>query len=238
MGLVMSELYERFVRWFLRLNGYFTIESFIVHAADDPERISEGIVAPYTETDILGVRMPYSREVSGNLFIANFEGLVTDHPHGIDIVIAEVKSGNDNKPNKVWKEKQLEPIKYIVRFIGLLDDEDEIGNVASHLASEYHYTDKNGRFRIRYIIFANDVNAHYSSKIQYITFSEMLEFLVVVRGQCWVRQGIGIASAHRQWDPLIVSIFDIANNQDIPIGERLQQVLALFATAVVQNSEE
>lgn len=234
----MSEVYERFVRWFLRLNGYFTIESFIIHAADDPARISQGLVAPYTETDILGVRMPYSKEITGDLYIANFEDLVINQSGRIDIVIAEVKSGNDNRPNKVWRESDLVPIQYIVRFLGLLDNETEIGDVASCLASQYHYSDENRRFRIRYIIFANEVNAHYSSKIQYITYSEMIRFLVEVRGQCWVKQGIGVASAHRQWDPLIVSIFDIANDQGTSIEQRLKRVLGLFAPVAVQNPEK
>jgi len=30
----MIDKYEVFVRWYLRFNGYFTIENFIVHGAD------------------------------------------------------------------------------------------------------------------------------------------------------------------------------------------------------------
>lgn len=57
----MPDKYERFVASYLRLNGYFTVPNFIVHAADDPGRVSAGQVGNYTETDILGVRMPHSR---------------------------------------------------------------------------------------------------------------------------------------------------------------------------------
>jgi hypothetical protein len=45
--------YERFVASYLRLNGYFTVPNFIVHAGDDPERILAGQVGNLTETDII-----------------------------------------------------------------------------------------------------------------------------------------------------------------------------------------
>jgi hypothetical protein len=35
-----AERFEIFVTWYLRFNGYFTIPSFVVHAGDDPARIS------------------------------------------------------------------------------------------------------------------------------------------------------------------------------------------------------
>lgn len=63
----MADKHERFVASYLRLNGYFTVPNFIVHAGDDPTRISAGQVGNYTETDILGVRLPHSREITGNL---------------------------------------------------------------------------------------------------------------------------------------------------------------------------
>jgi len=114
-----SVLLERFVRWFLRFNGYFSIENFVVHAADDPARVSDGIVAPYTEVDTLAVRMPHSAETKGPLRVANYSPLVSGADGKIDVVIAEAKSGNENKPNKPWREKQVSVIEYIVRFIGI-----------------------------------------------------------------------------------------------------------------------
>src|SRR5712691_7382685 len=95
--------YERFVASYLRLNGYFTVPNFIVHAGDDPERILAGRVGNLTETDILGIRMPYSREVTGKLHTANHAALIDGAREKFDIVIAEVKSGDDNRPNRVWR---------------------------------------------------------------------------------------------------------------------------------------
>ncbi len=57
-----AERFEIFVTWYLRFNGYFTIPSFVVHAGDDPARISRGAVGSLTEVDTLAVRLPFSEE--------------------------------------------------------------------------------------------------------------------------------------------------------------------------------
>ena len=75
-GCDMADKFERFVAAYLRLNGYFTVPNFIVHASDDPTRVSGGLVGNYTEVDTIGLRMPYSREVSGAKHIVNHPLLV------------------------------------------------------------------------------------------------------------------------------------------------------------------
>ena len=55
----MVDKYERFIASYLRLNAYFTVTNFIVHAH---ERSRYGHIGNHTETDILGIRMPYSAE--------------------------------------------------------------------------------------------------------------------------------------------------------------------------------
>jgi hypothetical protein len=107
----MSTIHEKFVCWYLRFNGYFTVDNFVVHAADDENRISKGIVAPHTEVDSLAVRMPYSSEIAGDLKIANHKLLVDNQNGRFDVVIAEVKSGKSNQPNMVWRDKVLAPIE-------------------------------------------------------------------------------------------------------------------------------
>jgi hypothetical protein len=63
-----TERYETFVTWYLRFNGYFTVPNFVIHAGDDPTRISGGAIGPRTEVDTIAVRLPFSRESSGTLF--------------------------------------------------------------------------------------------------------------------------------------------------------------------------
>jgi hypothetical protein len=211
--------FEEFVRWFLRLNGYFGIENFIVHAADDPERISGGVVAPYTETDTIAVRMRHSQEIAGTLTVANYPPLVDGSQERFDVVIAEAKSGNENRPNKVWRNGSLEPIEYIVRFVGLHKTDNEVAKVAKELSTKYVYEDDECRFR--YIVFSRKPNPEYALRgVTYLEVQSVINFLVEVRGQCWIEKNIGVASVHQNWNPLINGIFAIANDQNLDIHER------------------
>jgi len=101
-----SQLAETLAKWYLRFNGYFLVENFIVHAGDDPNRISNGKVGNHTETDVLAVRHIFSREITGDLPIENDPQIINQAATKIDFVIAEVKTGNQNKPNKLWTEKR------------------------------------------------------------------------------------------------------------------------------------
>lgn len=72
--------------WFLRLNGFFTVQNFIVH----PRMPEEGTVQR-TDADVLGVRFPGRKEIVGG-------GPLKDHPAFQSasqplFVIAEVKAG-------------------------------------------------------------------------------------------------------------------------------------------------
>jgi hypothetical protein len=60
----MIDNYEVFVRWYLRFNGYFTIENFIVHGADTEPFRGEYVTAK-TEVDTIAIRLPHSREETG-----------------------------------------------------------------------------------------------------------------------------------------------------------------------------
>ncbi len=49
---------EKIAYWFFRLNGFLTIENFVVH----PELISDG-TSQRTDADILAVRFPYEKNL-------------------------------------------------------------------------------------------------------------------------------------------------------------------------------
>lgn len=224
----MSAIYEKFVNWYLRFNGYFTINNFVIHAADDPERIRNGIIAPHTETDIIALRMPYSVEIAGNLPIVNHKILVDGQNGRFDVVIAEVKSGNENRPNAVWRNKNLAPIKYLIRFIGLYD-EPEVDKVARKLSEQYCF--ENEKSRIRYIVFANAINQHYAKQgVKFIKIEQIAQFLVEIRVQCWIKSGIGVVSLHYQWDEQINKVFDIANDFTKSLHERQSAILEFLVS--------
>jgi hypothetical protein len=115
----MPNKHERFVAAYLSLNGYFHIPNFIVHAGDDPDRISKGVVGNYTECDTLAIRPPHSIEVIGAMRELNHMALTQGLDGRIDVVIVEAKSGKANKPNGAWLTGKADPvISYIVRVIG------------------------------------------------------------------------------------------------------------------------
>ena len=217
--------YEQFVCVYLRLNGYFTVPNFIVH---DPKQVLNDTIGNRTETDVLAIRMPYSVEQTNTFQLRNDPCLVGEQEGRIDVVIAEAKSGDQNKPNKVWRRQEsVDVIEYLVRFIGLFKD-NKINEVAQQLLTQYRFKDKS--CRIRYIIFASGPNEHYQQKgIQYITHDCIARFLVGVRGNCWVDEDIGVASVHQQWDPFLKDIFGIANNQDNSPEVRISEILEHLA---------
>jgi hypothetical protein len=222
-----SERAERFCRWFLRFNGYFSIENFIVHASADQSRISNGLVAPVTETDLLAVRMPHSREIKGPLYVANFDRLVANAKGKTDVIIGEVKTG-DSRPNSVWRANgNLGAIEYLVRFIGLCSTDDEVRAVASELRTHFRFRSPTAQYR--YVVFCETPNAHYAKAgVEYVTFTDMVRFLVEVRGLGWITANIGVASIHYQWDPLINQIFDVLNSPGVEVQHKISRVTQLI----------
>jgi hypothetical protein len=225
-GTLMADNYERFVRWYLRFNGYFTVENFYVHTLDKP---FHDHVRSETEADIIGIRMRYSSEViTGTLEIANHHPLVDGANGRFDIVIAEVKNSKEATPNPVWKHPEsleaLATIEYVVRFVGVRQ-ERKIRKIARQLALNYRYVDN--RCRIRYIMFSESPNKAYTDKgVQHISFQEIIRFLDE-RAQCYKTHGPCVASVHYQWDPLINEAFRIFNSADAP-DRRRSRVLRLL----------
>ena len=80
------------------------------------------------------------------------------------MIIAEVKSGKDATPNRVWRSARTSPdvsqaISYIVRFIGL-HPETEVDDVAKSLGQTFRHEDDRLRFWQRPII---GLRTHVSS---------------------------------------------------------------------------
>jgi hypothetical protein len=224
----MPNNYERFATAYLRLNGYFTVPNFIVLAADDSTRISNGIVGNYTEADIIGIRLPHSREVTGGLDIRNHDLLVDGASGMTDVVVAEAKSGNEDRPNKVWLGPHAEHVaRYIARFVGL-HEESALQSVGHSLGTAFRFTDERSRFR--YVLFAESPNTYYAGRgVSYITYEQAIHFIVEVRGPCWIESQIGVVSAHHQWDDLLVAIFKVANRTNESVDTRVQEIKSMLS---------
>lgn len=221
-----AQRFETFVTWYLRSNGYFTVPNFVVHAGDDPSRISGDVVGNQTEVDTLAVRLPYSRETSPHPLPTD-PTLVEGAEGRFDVVFAEVKSGHSNTPNRTWRELDGVPhIEYVLRYLGWHEKDAQIKKVAAALQSRFLFDES--RLRIRYIIFAKKVNVKWQQKgVKFITFDQCIQFIAEGRGQCWAQSGVGSRSIHYQWPELVKRIFQVANGDGCPTNrqERIRRIL-------------
>lgn len=208
---VDSKKFELLTKWYLRFNGYFTVDNFIIHAGDDNQRISNGTVGNYTDVDILGIRMPFHIERTGELEIKNDTRLQCLDK--IDIVIAECKTGEQNGLNKVWSKGNFQAMEYLLKFCGVFKESKQIKEVAKTLLSDLKYEDD--KFRIRFILFAEKSPSKeiLDKGLTFISCVEIINFLTLERGECWVASEIGTKSIHDPWDTLIKDIFKIANDR-------------------------
>lgn len=223
---------EILAKWYLRFNGYFLVDNFIVHAGDDPNRISKDKVGNHTETDILAIRHKFSKEITGSLHIENDPKIINKVDSKIDFVIAEVKTGNQDKPNKLWTEKKIAVIEYILRFSGFIETEEALTDIANTLAANGTFNDIDGNFSIRLVLISEIEPNKNWKHLTNILFTDIIDFLVEVRGQCWVNENIGTASIHYQWDDLINKIFVFANDQTIDVGQRKLLITQLLQEEV------
>lgn len=224
-----AERFEIFVTWYLRFNGYFTVPSFVVHAGDDPTRISGDTIGNLTEVDTIAVRLPYSREGSGTPFPLDNDLVDEAAKDRLDVIFAEVKSGGSDSPNKIWRNGEVSHIEYLLRFLGAQKDDSDIKQAAKQLAEKYIFEGPKPNVRVRYIIFAENADPVWSKKgVNYITFRHCIEFLAEQRGQCWANSGIGRSSMHDQWNPLIKKIFETANNASLSASCRQKYIAKIL----------
>jgi hypothetical protein len=213
--------YEELSKTYLRLNGYFIIDNYIVHnGGADISNSYKKIIPESTELDILGVRFPFQKEQSDKLLIKNDENLILQS-NMIDFVIIESKSKNSNKPNSTWS---LENINYILRFFGFTADENVINEIAITLKEKYSCTWNN--YSIRYIITSENANDYYVDKgLQYITIDTILNFIIKIRGNCWFDEKIAVSSDHHQWNDFMNIVFKIANDQSKNSEEKKNAII-------------
>jgi hypothetical protein len=223
---VDSKNFELLTKWYLRFNGYFTVDNFIIHAGDDNQRISNGTVGNYTDVDILGIRMPFHIERTGELEIKNDTRLQCVEK--IDIVIAECKTGEQNGLNKVWSKGNFQAMEYLLKFCGVFKEDKQIEVVAERLLNDFKYEDD--KLRIRFIIFAQKSPSKelIDKGLTFISCSEIINFLTKERGGCWVASDIGLKSIHDPWDKLIKSIFNVANDNTIPFDQKENKIYGLL----------
>jgi hypothetical protein len=225
----MQDKYETLVRWYLRFNGFLTVENFVVHEARNGH-IPEG-----AEFDTLAVRFPYSREqvsqkpIKNDPRLADAEG---DRDKLIDFVIAEVKGGKRNTLNRIWhpadETQKGERIAYVLRWLGALATDEEIGAVAIQLQKQLRARHDKYLFRLVYFSHAQSKQA-VPSAVPQITFRHIADFIVNLRTPCWQQFGMGARSQHEQWDDLIRQIWHIGDPENPASSEdKVEAILKLI----------
>lgn len=180
---------EKLVYWYLRFNGYLTIENFTVHP--DYKK------SPEAEADILAVRFPNSKEDPRRFqFERDPKLIICDRT---DFVIGEVKTGLC-AINNSWEEPERENVQYALTWLGFLPD-PEIDQVAKEI-----YINKiwqSGENSVRFVCFGDrentDLRRDYPQLLQ-VLHRDMVEFI-------FNRLTTNCMALHREnWDAFIQKV--------------------------------
>lgn len=177
---------EKLVYWYLRFNGYLTVENFTIHP--DYKK------SPEAEADILAVRFPNSEEEPrGFHFERNPKLVLNDH---VDFIIGEVKTGLCSI-NHVWENSELKNIQYALNWLGFLED-SEVDSVANTIYN--NKTWQNEIYSVRLICFGARENTNLDKKYPQLLHRDMFKFV-------YDRLTTDCMALHREnWDPFIQEI--------------------------------
>jgi hypothetical protein len=229
----MQDPYEVLVRWYLRFNGYLSVENFIIHEpAATSSTVPEG-----GEIDALAVRFPYSKEEVANVKQIKNDPKLFDaqakRENLVDFVIAEVKGGRRSL-SPIWRTPDEQGtmkrrIGYLLSWLGPFNDPTIIEAVASRLQAEHRAVE--GRYLFRLVYFAQERTAQaVPPNVPQIRFSDIAEFIVRLRVDCWQESGLGVRSHHPQWDPLIIELWRIALSSSLTEQGKITAILSTLKT--------
>jgi len=158
---------EKLVYWYLRFNGYLTVENFTVH----PDHKKD----PEAEADILAVRFPLSKEDPEGYHFERDLKLVL--PDVTDFIIGEVKSGMCAINENSWGNPTRKDIEYALEWMGFLPKED-IGRVAKDIYQNKMWA--NEKYSVRQVCFGrygNDELGTGYPQLPQIFLDRMIDFL-------------------------------------------------------------
>jgi hypothetical protein len=163
---------EKVAYWYLRLNGFFQIENFVVH----PERRG----SQRTDADLLAVRFPFRAE---RLF-DNLNDVMADDAQRlalsdnlIDILIAEVKTSQPCTLNGPWTVEDRENVHRVLAAIGCLP-RDQIRAAATDIYRTGLHRANTLRIRLVAVGRTRDENlARQYPEVTQLIWEEMLEFV-------------------------------------------------------------
>ncbi|OIQ60533.1 hypothetical protein [Neomoorella thermoacetica] len=106
---------EVLVYWYLRLNGFFLIENFVLHSSNSRKKSADA--------DLLGIRLPHVYETIGgqeqDWDYKKFQLWNIDLSKDYLAVIVQVKSGQNPKKDKVMRAFNYERLVSAVKRCGM-----------------------------------------------------------------------------------------------------------------------
>lgn len=205
---------EKIAYWFFRLNGCFSLENFLVHA----EIPNQG----GTEVDVLGIRLPYRKELSLSEHPMDDHPLFTSQEPKIDIIIADATIGRYCKVNSPWTDPAKPNMRRILRVLGMFATEQEENEACRRLYEKQFYQDE--QYRINIFALGKERNTELPPAIIQVTWEEVLVFIHqrFVTYEDYKTQNI-------QWDDTGKNLFQNAlnfyNNQEKFVTETIRHMI-------------
>lgn len=165
---------EHVAYWYFRLNGFFQMESFIVHPP--------GKGSQRTDADLLGIRFPYRQE----MFFDELGRTMEDDTEvlqlsgdAIDVVIIEVKTNQPCSLNGPWSDQEQQNVHRVLAAIGCIPME-EIDAAAANLYDTGECWPDDQNIRVRLITLGGEVNPKLAEdypRVVQVTWDRVLAFI-------------------------------------------------------------
>jgi len=162
---------EKVAYWYFRLNGYLSIENFVVH----PSRSG----SQRTDADLLGVRFPFRAE---RLFddpadIMKDDQVALGFDDRTDVIIVEVKTNQPCTLNGPWTNQDRENIERVLAALGCVP-QAHVRSIAKRIYATG--AARIPRLQIRLVAVGRECNDELAVQFQEVTqltWGNMLEFI-------------------------------------------------------------
>lgn len=178
---------EKLAYWYFRLNGFLTIENFVVHPNSGSRQ--------ETEIDIIAARFPYRTELPGNEHPMQDDERLILKPDKIRIVLAEAKANKRCSINHAWTNSEKGNMQQLLSALGPFEGET-VMLVSEEIYKHGYYEDENFVISLCCVGQEENHNIHVRfPKVLQLTWNHVLSFIYdrFNRYEIYKRQ-------HQQWD--------------------------------------
>ncbi len=155
---------ERLAYWYFRLNGFLTIENFILH--------HEETAAQQTDADVIAVRLLHRSE--NHVRPMDDDPLVCQCDTLINVVLAEVKTDEQNQ-NKTWTKSEKGNVQRALRAVGCVDA-SEVDEVAEQVYRFWRWD--SDVVTIRVFVIGDRPGRARVPKNQLVDWDHIIEFVI------------------------------------------------------------